>query len=305
MKKMYAWGLAMISSMAMAQEVISFETSEGFDLGSIHNQNGWTVTEGIDGFLSNQIITDEKATDGSFSFKNSDEAEFDFQWFPIFGAAKEFETPFSNQNFSISYDVLVTESMGADFEFTLFSKDEIDEYYPIAGVGMEYRGNLYLIHNENYGSQLFENVNWTPNEWNQVKIEINPSTIHYYFNDELVYTIENFNPVDIAGFNMLHNNYGGSAYYDHFKIETDNLLVNDWNVSNLSVYPNPAKDILNIQLNSTESIATIEIYSLVGQKVKQTKSKSTLNVGDLKSGTYVLKIQTTEGKVYTRKFIKE
>lgn len=304
MKKVYVLGLALASSFAISQETISFETSEGFEPGTLHNQNGWTVTEGSDGFLANQIITDENASDGSFSFKNSYEADFDFQWFPIFGASKEFDTPYSNENFSISYDILVTEQMGADFEFTIFSKDELDEYYPIAGVGMEYQGNMYVINSINYDYHMVEGVNWEANQWYNIKLEVSPEELNYFVNDELVYTGNNYNPVDIAGFNMLHNNYGGSAFYDNFQISSGNMNVNDLISSNLIVYPNPVKDILNIEVPSNEKIQNIEILSITGQKLLQSGAVKSLNLNQLSKGIYILKVATEGGQILTQKIIK-
>jgi hypothetical protein len=304
MKKFYVLGLALVSSFVMSQETISFEEEHGYELGSIHNQNGWTVTEGIDGLIENQIITDEEASEGSFSFKNAFEPDFDFQWFPIFGAAKEYETPFNHENFVISYDVMVTEKMGADFEFTLFSKDEVNDYYPIAGVGMEYQGNMYVISSIDYDYEMVEGVSWEENEWNNIKIEVSPEELKYFVNETLVFTGENYNPSDISGFNMLHNNYGGSAYYDNFKINEVEMNVSDLNSSRFSVYPNPVKDVLSVAVDSTEKIALIEVYSLTGQKVKVQKNASKVQVSELAKGTYVVKATTESGKVYTRKIVK-
>jgi hypothetical protein len=302
MKKFYVVGLALASSLVMSQEVISFETGEGFTLGTLHNQKGWTVTEGIDGYLENQIITDTEASDENYSFMNGDEPEYDFQWFPMFGAAKEYDSPFSNENFIISYDVMVTEKMGADFEFTLFSKDEVNDYYPIAGVGMEYQGNMYVISSIDYDYEMIEGVTWEENTWYNIKVEINPEELKYYVNDELVFTGENYNVSDISGFNMLHNNYGGSAYYDNIQINPEMANVKDMTSSNFNVYPNPVKDVLSLDLN--EKIVTVEIYSLAGQKIKTFGHVSNVQVSDLTKGSYIVKIQTESGIVYTKKFVK-
>jgi hypothetical protein len=304
MKKFYVLGLALVSSFVMSQETISFEEGQGYELGSIQNQNGWTVTEGIDGFIENQIITNEEFSEGQYSFKNAYEPDFDFQWFPIFGAAKEYETPFSYENFVISYDIMVTEKMGADFEFTLFSKDEVDDYYPIAGVGMEYQGNIYVISSIDYDYEMVEGVSWEENEWNNIKIEVSPEELKYFVNETLVFTGENYNPSDISGFNMLHNNYGGSAYYDNFKINEVDMNVSDLNSSNLSIYPNPVKDVLHLDLNKNEKISSVEIYSLAGQKIKTFGHVSKVQVSELTKGSYIVKIQTESGKVYTKKFVK-
>lgn len=306
MKNFYVLGLALFSTIAISQEKISFEISEGYELGTLHNQNGWTVTEGIDGIITNQILTDETASDGTISFKNGDEPDFDFQWFPIFGAALEFETPYPNDKFSISYDVKVTEKMGADFEFTLFGKDELDEYYPIAGVGMEFQGNIYVIKSVDYDYDIAEGATWTENEWQNIRIEIEGSELKYYLNDALIYTGENYNPMEVAGFNMLHNNYGGSAYYDNFVITSgeEEMSVTDLATTSLNIYPNPVRESLSIQLNKNEKITSAEVYSLTGQKVKSVQNSSNISLIELAQGTYILKVTTENGKTYTKKFVK-
>lgn len=69
----------------------------------------------------------------------------------------------------------------------------------------------------------------------------------------------------------------------------------------LSVYPNPAKDVLNIK--NAGKIESIEIYNVVGQKVVTVKAAETINVSGLSKGTYFLKI-TANGKTKNLKFIK-
>ncbi len=304
MKKFYFLSLALASSLVLSQQIISFEADEGFEIGSINNQNGWSVTEGNDGFIENQIITDETASDGSFSFKNGHEPDFNEQWLPIFGASKLFDETYSNEYFSISYDIQLTELMGADFEFTIFSMDESEYFYPIAGVGMEYQGNMYVINSIDYDFEMVEGVEWTIDEWYNIRIEINPDEIKYYFNNELVYTGENYNSVEIAGFNMLHNNYGGSAYYDNFLISTENMNVNDLISNSLKVYPNPVKDILNIEIPSNKKIKDIDIFSLTGEKLMHSAAVESLNLNQLSKGIYILKVTTENGQILTQKIIK-
>jgi len=305
MKKIYTLGLALISSLVLSQETISFEASEGYELGTLNGQNNWSVTADIEGvFLENQILTDEIASEGTISFKNANEPEFDYQWFPIFGASLEYETPKINDNFSISYDINITELMGSDFEFTIFGKDEVEDYYPIAGIGMEYQGNIYVISSIDYAYTPIENASWQPNEWYNFKIEIAGNELKYYLNETLIFTDENYNPMKIAGFNMLHNNFGGSAYYDNFVItfdEEEEMNVSDLNANTFNIYPNPVKDSLSIQLN--EKIDNIEIYSVTGQKVKSIQNAKQIQLAELASGTYIIKV-AANGKVYTKKFIK-
>ncbi len=305
MKKIYTLLFALASSLTFAQQTISFEASEGFQLGTLNEQNGWEVTEGSDGFITNQVISNEQASQGSFSFKNAFEPSFGEQFFPIFGAVKSFDTPQDYSNFTISYDILVTGTLGSDFEFTLFAIDENEEFTPVAGVGIENRGIVYVIKNESYGFDYAEGITWTPNEWTNVKIEVTTTEIKYYINNVLTNTIANFSQLNISGFNMLHNNYGADAYYDNFVITTTSMGTQPVaNNSTLFVYPNPVKDNLSITMPANRELLEAGIYNLTGQKVLQFNSNENINVTTLSAGTYFLKVTDTNGAIYTKKIVK-
>ena len=67
------------------------------------------------------------------------------------------------------------------------------------------------------------------------------------------------------------------------------------NSMNVSLMPNPANDY--IQIESTMSISSIEVYSLAGNKVKTFNSNgfnSKINVSELASGSYLLKVNSND-----------
>lgn len=188
--------------------------------------------------------------DGVYSFKNAYEPDFDFQWLSIFGAAKAFDTPLTYENLTISYNILVTEQLGADYEFTAYAIEN-EEFTPVLGVGVENQGQFYVIVSEDYDFAYIEGAYWNANEWYTIKIEISSNEISYYINNELVYTGVNFSQLDISGINMLHNNYGGSAYYDNIITTYEDLSVSTINQKFLVTYPNPVKDILQFVGSNT------------------------------------------------------
>ena len=80
------------------------------------------------------------------------------------------------------------------------------------------------------------------------------------------------------------------------------LSVNDNNLQNVIIYPNPTNTILNIE-NAENS--TIEVYDLLGRVVLFENNISTnnqLNVSNLPIGTYLIKIKNNN-KIITDKFI--
>jgi len=77
----------------------------------------------------------------------------------------------------------------------------------------------------------------------------------------------------------------------------DNVLLEDF-----KLYPNPVHNILNIQLE--ETLEKIELYSGLGRKVLES-TNSSVNVSNLASGMYLLKVYTQKGKVGVKRFVKE
>lgn len=303
MKKIYIMLMALTSSLTFAQQTISFETTEGFQLGTLNAQNGWEVTEGTDGFITNQVITNEHASNGTYSFKNGDEPGFDFQWFPIFGASKTFETPLDHTNLTVSYDVKATALNGSDFEFVLYSIDANDEFVPVAGVGIENRGFIYLIKNADYDFDYAE-AEWTPNEWVNIKIEVSATEIKYYVDNVLQSTIANFTQLDVLGVNMLHNNYGNDAYYDNLVITNSDLGTTPFGQNSLAVYPNPAKDVVSLALPINTEVKEVVVYNVTGQEVLRTNQTENISISELATGTYFLKATTTNGASLTKKILK-
>jgi hypothetical protein len=84
------------------------------------------------------------------------------------------------------------------------------------------------------------------------------------------------------------------------------LANNTFNLDNyLSLSPNPAKDILNLNIQDFENIQSISIYNMLGQLVQITTNPSnSINVADLKTGNYIIKLHTEKGEI-SGKFIKE
>ncbi|WP_264558872.1 T9SS type A sorting domain-containing protein [Flavobacterium sp. N2270] len=75
--------------------------------------------------------------------------------------------------------------------------------------------------------------------------------------------------------------------------------------SEFILYPNPAKDVLNIQSKNSLEIQSIEIYNLLGQVVLAVpNSSNAIDVSNLKTGTYFVKVNTSNG-TSNNKFVKE
>ena len=81
------------------------------------------------------------------------------------------------------------------------------------------------------------------------------------------------------------------------------LGVDDFNVSKVSIKPNPASDFITIELNASNSLKSANLYSVTGQLVYKGGQSKHLDISQLKSGVYILELNTELGKV-NRKIIK-
>lgn len=105
--------------------------------------------------------------------------------------------------------------------------------------------------------------------------------------------------------------YSGIGDYEIF---IDNFLVteeptasnNEIDKSQLIVYPNPVLDLLHIEYAT--DVKKIQIYDLLGRQVYELnydQNKLSVDVSDLASGTYLLKLETVDNKQTSIKFIKK
>jgi hypothetical protein len=91
-------------------------------------------------------------------------------------------------------------------------------------------------------------------------------------------------------------------------VEGATLGVNSFNNTVFSVYPNPAKNVVNIQLKDNQSVTlkSASVYDLNGKEVLKTDDlNQPINVEKLATGTYILSISDTDNRSYAQKFIKE
>ncbi|TBX69535.1 T9SS type A sorting domain-containing protein [Flavobacterium silvisoli] len=107
-----------------------------------------------------------------------------------------------------------------------------------------------------------------------------------------------------------------NIYFDYnFPIVTNTtettvaaLAVQDFDFGTyFKVYPIPTKQLLNLEVKAAIGVKSISIYNMLGQMVlvvTNAQNVSTIDVSDLKTGTYFIKMDTDKGIADT-KFVKE
>ncbi|GAA4268409.1 T9SS type A sorting domain-containing protein [Hyunsoonleella aestuarii] len=126
------------------------------------------------------------------------------------------------------------------------------------------------------------------------------------------------NPVDITytwlysttySWSITSTNCLGNVTSSTFSFTTEAdpaLSVSEFDTNKFSVYPNPAKNSLNIK--SDISFYSVEIYNQLGQSVIQVNAdelvNKSVNISSLNNGIYFMKISAI-GREQTLKFVKE
>ncbi|MBT0606708.1 T9SS type A sorting domain-containing protein [Aequorivita echinoideorum] len=75
-------------------------------------------------------------------------------------------------------------------------------------------------------------------------------------------------------------------------------------LNSISIYPNPASDILNIGVKDSHVMQTT-IFAMNGAQVMTANAVSTLNISALERGVYLVRIRTNKNEVFFKRIIKE
>ncbi len=92
----------------------------------------------------------------------------------------------------------------------------------------------------------------------------------------------------------------------YWKVYLNNGLigVNDLNEEAIAIYPNPFNDRITLDYNK----GTATLYNILGEvngTWQLTEGKNELNVADIAAGIYILQLINEQGKVATKKLLKE
>ena len=73
--------------------------------------------------------------------------------------------------------------------------------------------------------------------------------------------------------------------------------------SPISIYPNPVRDVLNLELQEE---AEILLYSSQGRELRRDRGvgKFAFDLGELETGIYLMKVRRFDGQLETHKILK-
>jgi hypothetical protein len=148
----------------------------------------------------------------------------------------------------------------------------------------------------------------SPTEGNAVA---NFTTLLLDVNNEL--STGNFRTVSLnsyvgTSFRIAFRNNGNDQYMmflDNIKVAAATTLSADtFSLSGVKIYPNPAKDVLNIE-SSTEVLTKVSITDLNGRVVKEVSNNlSQISLGNLAKGIYMVTIESATAKKVERLIVE-
>jgi len=102
-----------------------------------------------------------------------------------------------------------------------------------------------------------------------------------------------------------NNSYYNFKEYPCDSIWNEFVGINDY-ANNIKIYPNPAKDIIYIKDIDKLDVISILLINIYGQIIKQYGSNTTqLDISDIISGIYFVKISTSKGNIIQKLSINQ
>ena len=285
----FTWNYTNLQPFETREVEITFNVNSPMEIPAVNNGDILNYTATIT--TSN---TDETPTDNTFTLDQTVVGSYD----PNDKTCLQGTTITQSEVGKYVQYVIRFENTGTFPAENIVVKDMIDlTKFDIATlVPLKSSHDFYTRIKDNKVEFIFENIN----------LDFNDATNDGY----VAFKIKTL-PTLVLG-NTFTNN--ANIYFDYnFPITTNTytttvaaLSAQDFDFGNyFSVYPNPAKDVLNIQTKQDLSVNSVEIYNQLGQIVLAvTNAVNTVDVANLASGTYFVKVNTEKGSA-NMKFVKE
>jgi len=179
-----------------------------------------------------------------------------------------------------------------------------DYYVPTFAAGSNGHG-FWLMLNSGSGEKQYRIGNGnTPASANQPIVFDSWQTVSIPMSH---FTALGFNPATLLAWKLgsdsdLNTKF---VYFDNIYFTTQALSNDSFTKNSVSIYPNPASTVLNIEAAS--AIQSLSVVNVLGQEVisrNVSENMISLDVSNLQAGIYIIKT-SVDGNISSTKFIKE
>ena len=236
-----------------------------------------------------------------------------FEWWPEAGASNMVPGTLSGASF---YRNIVALDPGTTYSFKAFISTANATYY---GETLTFTTLTppcpipYGLDTLSVGNQMVT-LSWADND------DVSSWTIRYRVQDgSWIYMNTTNNNFTIAGLTVnttyefqVQADCGDgdlSEWSGSLFVTTTNVGIDSWLENSVNLYPNPAKEALNVQctMNNVQwdgaTVEVLDVYGKLLQTVEMTSEITTLNVSGLADGMYFVRVSTDRG-VVTKTFVK-
>ncbi|WP_404986659.1 T9SS type A sorting domain-containing protein [Chryseobacterium sp. M5] len=279
---------------------ISFENSEGYTVGNLGGQQGWTVWGGLP--VANAQVVNSNPTDGTRSFNMISNGLVQDPC----GIEKNITSLVTSNDVEISFDYNFAGLNSSSYEIAIYNNALVSDY--TAAFQIDYlTGTLSFRTN----SGLVDGPVLAANQWHNLKMIIKQSdnTLKYFANGTQIYSGALGVNKNVQAIDFVYDDYGTGFRVDNIQINNLPVLSTDevGKKESIKIYPNPTAEILNIETDS--KINSIAIFDAKGSLIKNFEETGIsngkrINVSDLISGIYMVKVKTSTSE-FTKKFVKK
>ncbi|MGB2129131.1 MAG: T9SS type A sorting domain-containing protein [Flavicella sp.] len=155
--------------------------------------------------------------------------------------------------------------------------------------------------NDNSGDGIINEASWSTPVYDTFRVLANniTETFKTYSFNTTVAPGSNGKTIMVS---FSYDKDGGDLHFDNFSITEATLSSDAEGVAGLSVYPNPANDV--IYISSASSVQTVSLVNALGQTVAAPFNGSSVDVAGLPNGVYILTV-VAGGKSSAQKVVVE
>ncbi|MBQ3734903.1 MAG: fibronectin type III domain-containing protein [Bacteroidales bacterium] len=122
------------------------------------------------------------------------------------------------------------------------------------------------------------------------------------------YTINGLQPETTYEIQVQANCGGGNlSEWSSAVTGTTTVGIDSWLANSVSLYPNPAKEYVDIRVDGDLNVKTMEVFDVYGKLINTvivTENPTRINISGLANGMYFVRVTTEEGMV-TKTFVKK